>query len=166
MENKIKSLIDAIKTSGEDMETRREDLDFIVERIQHLADYVNAVVMMSVQVQVLYAKGLDQQDLVDKIQSIDTKRRMMHDVAIDSCVQLDRLCVVYECEPFCGLTIEHTIDGKVTGECRHQFAAFIGRTINQIFKDEIYVDRTDEFVKNITKEQMKVVEAEIEKEEE
>ena len=38
MENKIKSLIDAIKTSGEDMETRREDLDFIVERIQHLAE--------------------------------------------------------------------------------------------------------------------------------
>ena len=58
MENKIKSLIDAIKTSGEDMETRREDLDFIVERIQHLADYVNAVVMMSVQVQVLYVKGI------------------------------------------------------------------------------------------------------------
>ena len=66
MENKIKKLINAIKTSEEDMETRREDLDFIVERIQHLADYVNAVVMMSVQVQVLYAKGLDQQDLADE----------------------------------------------------------------------------------------------------
>ena len=56
MKKELKNLIDTIKNSGEDLRTKCEDLNFIVERMQHLADYVNAVVMMSVQVQVLYAK--------------------------------------------------------------------------------------------------------------
>lgn len=164
MKKELKTLIDTIKNSGGDLQTKREDLDFIVERMQHLADYVNAVVMMSVQVQVLYAKELDQEDLVYKIQGIDTKRKMVHDVAIDACVQIDRLCGTYGCDPFCGIAKELDAEGRVTGQNRHEFAVFIGKTVNQIFEDEIYIDRTDEFAKEITKQQMEELAGKIEEE--
>jgi len=132
--------------------------------MQHLADYVNAVVMMSVQVQVLYAKELDQEDLVYKVQGIDTKRKMAHDVAIDACVQIDRLCGIYGCDPFCGIAKELDAEGRVTWQNRHEFAVFIGKTVNQIFEGEIYIDRTDEFVKDVTKQQMKELAGKIEEE--
>lgn len=164
MKEELKSLIDTIKASGEDLQTKREDLDFIVERMQHLADYVNAVVMMSVQVQVLYAKELDQEELIYKIQGIDTKRKMVHDVAMDACVQIDRLCNAYGCDPFCGIEKELDADGRATGQNRHEFAVFIGKTVNQIFEDEIYIDRTDEFAKDISKQQMEELAGRIEEE--
>ena len=119
MKKELKNLIDTIKKSGEDLRTKCEDLNFIVERMQHLADYVNAVVMMSVQVQVLYAKELDQKDLVYKVQGIDTKRKMAHDVAIDACVQIDRLCGIYGCDPFCGIAKELDAECRVTWQNRH-----------------------------------------------
>ena len=164
MKKELKNLIDTIKNSGEDLRTKREDLNFIVERMQHLADYVNAVVMMSVQVQVLYAKELDQEDLVYKVQGIDTKRKMAHDVAIDACVQIDRLCGIYGCDPFCGIVKELDAEGRVTWQNRHEFAVFIGKTVNQIFEGEIYIDRTDEFVNDVTKQQMKELAGKIEEE--
>ena len=46
----------------------------------------------------------------------------------------------------------------------HEFAVFIGKTVNQIFEGEIYIDRTDEFVKDVTKQQMKELAGKIEEE--
>lgn len=151
---KIKDLINAVSKSDDSLEDKRDALEFIEQRIQYMVNYVNAVVMMNVSTPILYAKSLDQEDLIDKIQSLDKKRKMTHDVAIGACVQLDRQCDYYQCERICGLTPEKDINGEITVESRKEFASFIGNFINDIFQEEIYVDRTDDFVKNVSNKQL------------
>jgi len=163
---KIKNLINAVSKSDDSLEDKREILDFIEQRVQHMANYVNAVVMMNVSTSILYAKSLDQEDLIDKIQSLDKKRKMTHDVAISACVQLDRQCEFYQCEKICGLTPEKDANGEITVESRKEFASFIGNFINEIFQEEIYIDRTDDFVKNVSNKELGEILEEMENEEE
>ena len=68
---------------------------------------------------------ISQEDFEFRITQSDSLRRSIHDVAIDACKQLNRLCDAYSVERFCP---EESAD-------RHQVADFIGTFVYNIYED-------------------------------
>lgn len=127
---KYKELIKTIASDGclatEDVQ---DYVDFLDNSVEKFAAYLQAAVAHDVGVQsarIMIAGGrMDIEDFRYRVTTLDRERKSAHDVAIDSCAQLNRICSRYNLEPIC----------PVTGD-RHVIADFVAQTVYEIYLTE------------------------------
>jgi len=101
-----------------------DTLEFIKERMDHICNYVDKVTMMEYTIPILNAR-FEGQDLRDKIENLDSQRRIAHEMAISAVKQLNRICVA------------NSIDKLYTGDedNRYEIADFCGLVVTTLFED-------------------------------
>lgn len=123
-------LIKAISQKEQNAEDVAYLTDFIVERLESFTNYFNAVyrdvVMAEFSNELRNAGRITQEDYEYRRTVTDRARRMAHDVAIDSCKQLNRLCQKYDVPAICP-----------TEDDRYKVADFIGSFVYNIYQEGI-----------------------------
>lgn len=66
-------------------------LNYIKERVEKLVEYVNSIELMEMQLPILRFK-YEAEKYQEEVMRLDFNRRSKHNVAIDACNQLNRLC--------------------------------------------------------------------------
>lgn len=126
-----KNLVNAIITKETDKEDVKFYIDFIEEKLETFVKYFNAVykdVMASNINRQLFAAGyIDGETLRARTIETDCSRKIIHDVAIASCAQLNRLCETYGVTPFC----------PSEDADRTEIADFIGTFVYNVFQEGI-----------------------------
>lgn len=122
-------------------DTKEEGLDFITDRLESFTSYVNVVVRREIMIPAWRAK-FDGQELREKIQKIDSDRKICHDSATDSINILNRLCSNLGLEPFAGVDTSN----------RRAVADFAGMWVGQMYNngigetmDEVAYGRSGEY---------------------
>ena len=96
MLEQFKNLVNCVKKE-EDPEDRELILDAIEQKSSSFVKYVEAVYNMELTTPIIYAK-YDGAELRDKIENLDSRRRICHDSAISACAFLNRQCEYYNIE--------------------------------------------------------------------
>ena len=83
------SLLNAIEAESE--EDKKDDAEFVNERILNLGDYLLTVYVQQAELSSLNLRfsGID---IPEKVMDLDSRRHTAHEKAIDSVRQLNRLC--------------------------------------------------------------------------
>lgn len=115
MKREFLSLVEAVKDD-------QELLEFVGVKMNAFLDYVDAVVNMEVMQPIIYAR-YEGQDIRDRIQELDSKRRSKHEVAIAAAAQITRLSEKYHVTPM--------FNGDV--EDRYQVADFCMEMVSEFF---------------------------------
>lgn len=105
---------------------REEAFEFLETRLKALPKYVNTVVKESIMLPI-WRDRYDGQELRDKIQDMDAKRKIVHDKAIASLTALNRL------SQNLGLGLFADID---TND-RHAVAEYVGEAVNIVYNEGI-----------------------------
>lgn len=109
------------------IEAYKEDEDFldaILENMSRIVRYVDAVTAMEYQIPIIYAR-YEGEEVRDKIQNLDSRRRTAHEAAIVAVAQLTRWAKVKEVSPM--------FDGDVTN--RYEIADFCMDLVKEFFKE-------------------------------
>ena len=97
-------------------------LGFIEGRFGNFVDYANAVIRQQYMQPILYAK-YEGQDLRDRVEELDRRRKSCHDCAIDGINMLNRFSKALGLEPF----------SDVDTSDRHAVADFVGDYVGELY---------------------------------
>lgn len=111
-----------------------DGLDFITSRLMSFPNYSNIVTQEQIMMPI-WRNRFEGQDLRDKIQDIDTRRRSAHENAISSVNALNRLSKNLGLEPF----------AEIDTTDRHEVAKFVGQYVNEVYNRGIGNDQPDPF---------------------
>jgi len=112
--------VNLVNAAGND-----EDIQWMIEsNMNNLAEYVNAVYGMEIQLQTLRFR-LEGAELREAITTLDRRRRNAHEAAIAACSALNRVAGILGTTPI--------YDGDVSD--RNQVADFCIAVVEEIFKD-------------------------------
>ena len=107
--------------------------EFVQDSLMNFTKYFNAVykdVLQQRSNRALFDMGrIDKDEYVYRIEENDKARRFAHNIAIDSCNQLNRLCDKYEIPHFC----------PEKEASRSEVADFIGKFVYDYYQDGIKV---------------------------
>ena len=128
MKTKIKNLADAI--SKQEPEDADFYCNFISERLETFTNYFNAVYKdvlgMEINKSLRDSGRIPQEEFERRVLDNDNSRHKKHDLGIDACNQLNRLCEKYGVEPFCP-----------DGTDRYKVADFIGTFVYNVYESGI-----------------------------
>lgn len=120
-----------------------EALDFIGEQLNAFPNYANTVINQQILTPIIYARE-EGENLRDKIQDLDNKRRLAHESAINSVNILNRLSKNLGLEPFADID---TTD-------RYIVADFVGQYVSQIYQsgqgktlDDVTLQKRESYTK-------------------
>lgn len=122
-------------------------LDIIDSDMQALSDYVNAVYAMETSIPIILAR-YEGEDVRDRIQTLDQRRRDKHERAIVAVKRLNRFAQMENVQPlFTGNTSDRYQVAKFCQACMAEF--FSGRdghtlTLDEIFHHSVYLEKTVE----------------------
>ena len=118
---KFVALADAV---GKKPENAEKVTSMIELNMEHLVDYVKAVYMMEVTMQLQRARlGEDSREYAEKLAELDHKRRSHHECAIAAVSVVNRMCGIYG--------VESIFDGNL--DDRYEVADFCGNLVDEIF---------------------------------
>lgn len=98
--------------------------DTITGAMSSFVDYQNHVINMSILQPTIYAR-YDGEELRDKIQNLDSTRKIKHDSAIANANMLNRICDKYGVAPLV----------PVNTQDRYEIADFIGQFCSEIYEE-------------------------------
>lgn len=131
----VNELRKAITDRESNKEFVEEDLREIDERLDTFRGYFNAVynhVLGSESARFRFNAGLiDADELRDQISDLDSRRRERHDLAIDACTILNRMCDMHELDHICP-DVEKDFSGKVLN--REEIADFVGQFVYNVYQ--------------------------------
>lgn len=142
---KINDLKEAILKRDFDKEYIEDDLEEIDNRVDSFREYFNAVFRHvqkgeSLRFQ-LNAGIIDTDKWQDEMVKLDSDRKLAHDIAINSCEILNRLCDNYHLPHFC-VDVEKDADGRVLN--RGEVADFVGKFVYNIYQRGINAPALEE----------------------
>jgi len=122
---KEKDLLKAMDRQGyEKMFDSRDDaLDFITDCFSSLVDYQNVVINQVVMTPIYYQR-FEGEELRDRVQSLDEKRRSIHDKTIGKVAQLNRICDKYH--------VPHI--AEIDTSDRYAVADFVGQFCYEMYE--------------------------------
>lgn len=119
---------------------RDDALQFLDQQLGHFPEYANAVITQQQQLPIIYAR-YEGEDLRDRVESLDRRRRNIHECAISSVNVLNRLSSRLGLEPF----------ADVDTSDRHAVANMVGDYIGELYRtgthgmDEATLNKTTEY---------------------
>lgn len=135
---KVNNLREAIKHSDTEKEFIQEDLREVDERLDAFRGYFNAVynhVMGCESARFSFNAGyIDAEQLRERIAKLDGERRSAHELAINACSILNRMCDIYELEHLCP-EVKRNALGVVIN--REEIADFCGQFVYNVFQEGI-----------------------------
>ncbi|MCR5670741.1 MAG: hypothetical protein K6G10_07015 [Butyrivibrio sp.] len=144
MKENIGNLIRAISERTPDKEERDYLLTFVAERLSTFTGYFNSVyndVIASETSRILRDTGrIDQEEFEFRLTRSDASRRSAHNLAIDACTQLNRLCDNFHVPKFCPETDD-----------RHVIADFIGKFVSELYQEGQRAPSIDQAIENARK---------------
>lgn len=128
MNSKIKAIIDKLNDTNYDLfdNDKDEAMDFLSHQLMAFPKYANVVIKEQIMTPI-WRNRYEGQDLRDRIQDIDDKRRSAHENAIAATNVLNRLSKNLDLQPFADID---TTD-------RHAVAEFVGGFVNEMYNDGI-----------------------------
>lgn len=130
MKEKIRKFMEAISTNENSPETVDHIIRFAYNAINRWVDYFVNVFYQVIGTETdraLWNIGsIDGEELRRRTEERDNSRRKAHNLAIQACAQINRLCDKYGIEKICPETDD-----------RHVVAEFIGQFIQEIYQDGI-----------------------------
>ena len=130
MREKIRNLITAIIDNESSSDLAEHTIAFVYNALGRLLDYSRIVVEQGIETdinQALWNSGnLDGDELKRRTTEKDSERTNIHNIVIQSCRQLNRLCKKYGVENICPATDD-----------RYEIAVFVGQFIQELFQDGI-----------------------------
>ena len=124
-------------------------------RLRLIVEYVNIVVIEGINLPKLKEQlkmGLSVEDYQFEVKSMDTKRRICHEAAIDACSKLNRACQRFGLEPFYK---GDTSDRYYVADFAIEFVRAVydeNRSFNRnLSNDEFIMQQTNEIKKPINK---------------
>lgn len=128
-------LKNAILKNGQE-EYIADDLKFVDDQMDRFRDYFNKVyehVVGSESTRLMLSAGrIEIEKYQDRIMKLDGNRKHAHNMAIDACNKLNRLCDAYNIDHFCPEVIAST-DGKQTMN-RGKIADFVGKFMYETYQ--------------------------------
>lgn len=120
---------------------KEEAFDFVSEQLEKFPQYTNIVIREQIMMPI-WRFRYDGEELRDKIQDIDQKRKIAHDSAIASVNILNRLSKNLGLEPFADIDTND----------RHEVANFVGQYVNEVYNkgigntfDDATHEKTEEY---------------------
>jgi hypothetical protein len=160
---KEKDLLAAMEHQGyEKMFDSKDDaLDFVSDCFMALVDYQNIVINQVVMTPIYYQR-FEGEELRDKVQALDERRRNIHDKTIGKVAQLNRICDKY--------SVPHI--AEIDTNDRYAVADFVGQFCYEMYEsgmthrnvsiedkkitmDDLMAlrgDRRDDYDKNVVKD--------------
>jgi hypothetical protein len=115
-------MLDKIQNIVKACNGNEKHLNFLERQLKAYPDYVRSVVNMESVIPILRATK-DGDEFRQKVQELDSTRKVYHDAAISACTSINRLCEILKVEPF--------FEGDVSD--RHQVANFAGRFVDELY---------------------------------
>ena len=132
-----------------------DEMKFYSDTAEAYVEYVNIVVIEGINLPKLKEQlkmGLSVEDYQFEVKSMDTKRRICHEAAIDACSKLNRACQRFGLEPFYK---GDTSDRYAVADFAIEFVRAVydeNRSFNRnLSNDEFIMQQTNEFKKPINK---------------
>lgn len=133
------ALIKAINTKGAmNFDDKDDAYDTIGHCMESFINYQNSVIHMSIMQPIIYAK-YDGQEIRDRVQDMDSRRRIAHESAISNANILNRICDMYD--------VDHIVN--VDTSDRHAVADFIGDFCNEMYENGQGLRNQEERAKQI-----------------
>ena len=103
MENKIdyEHILDNYKKLLEALKDEPDSARVATEEMQHFPGYINAVYRQVTLTPMLKMTCIDGEEYRQKAQELDEQRNRMHQLTIDACDILNRMCEKHGVEKFC-----------------------------------------------------------------
>lgn len=131
MREKVNNLFNVI-AEKENAEDANYISSFVQDSLMNFTKYFNTVyrdVLQQRSNKALFDMGrIDRDEYIYRIETNDRARRVAHNVAIDSCNQLNRLCDRYNIERFC----------PAEEASRTEVADFIGKFVYDYYQEGIH----------------------------
>ena len=98
-------------------------LPMLEKQMECIVDYVKAVYMMDIQIQIMNARTMDKDEAIEKFHDLDVKRRRYHDAAIAALSVCNKMSERFGAAPI--------YDGDM--DDRHEVADFCGDFVKEVF---------------------------------
>lgn len=105
-------------------------MDLIRDQVDNFRKYVNAVVEMEIRIPIARFRSTDAEDFQRFVERLDSNRRKIHEVAIDSCRILNRTCATMGLDSFYPGDLED----------RYQVADFCMEIVSELFRNGQHID--------------------------
>lgn len=121
---KEKKIIQKLKNTNYELFDGDKDdaLDFISDKLDAFPNYANIVINQQIVTPIIYER-YEGQEIRDRIEDLDKKRRSAHEQAIDGLNILNKLSNNLGLEPF----------AKVDTSDRYKVADFVGEYVSQVY---------------------------------
>ena len=98
-------------------------LPMLEKQMECIVDYVKAVYMMDIQIQIMNARTMDKDEAIEKFHDLDVKRRRYHDAAIAALSVCNKMSERFGAAPI--------YDGDM--DDRYEVADFCGDFVKEVF---------------------------------
>lgn len=132
--NKLAHLAEIIKNSNNNAEEIKDDLDFLVKRIETFPKYFNSILIMETRLE-LGRFRLEPDDLAEMRTKLDHNRRDCHIIATNSINQLNRLAKAYNQNSIFIFPVENNVLNPENIEHREMAADCIFDFCKEVFLD-------------------------------